>query len=115
MSERYLITAARYVELNPVRAKIAENAWKYRWSSEPAHIKGCDDELVKVQPLLELIDDWQAFLCEGVEKKEVDRLHLHERTGRPLGDLDFISKIEDMLCRVLRKQKPGPKRTAVWS
>jgi len=112
MSAEYLISAARYVELNPVRAKITEEPWTYTWSSAAAHMKRQDDELVKVQPLLDLVNDWQAFLDEDVKKEEAERLHLHERTGRPLGDLKFIGRIENMICRVLQKQKPGPKKTS---
>jgi hypothetical protein len=32
------------------------------------------------------------------------------RTGRPLGDLKFIEKLEKITGRLLRKKKPGPKR-----
>jgi len=44
--------------------------------------------------------------------EEVDLLHLHERTGRPLGKGDFIDKLEIELGRRLRPQKPGPKKKA---
>jgi putative transposase len=30
--------AAKYVELNPVRAKICRLPWRYKWSSAAAHI-----------------------------------------------------------------------------
>jgi putative transposase len=30
---RYLANATRYVELNPVRARLEGAAWKYRWSN----------------------------------------------------------------------------------
>jgi putative transposase len=115
MSEEYLISAARYVELNPVRAKITKEPQAYKWSSAAAHVNGQDDELVRVQLLLELVDDWQAFLYEDVKKEEVVRLHLHERTGRPLGDVNFVGRIENMICRILQRQKPGPKRTTTKS
>ena len=38
MEESYLIAAAAYVELNPVKAKMVSEAWDYRWSSVHAHI-----------------------------------------------------------------------------
>ncbi|MFZ3114420.1 MAG: hypothetical protein WA121_02310, partial [Syntrophales bacterium] len=34
----------------------------------------------------------------------------HERTGRPLGDAGFLKRIEESVCRVLQRQKPGPKQ-----
>jgi putative transposase len=34
----------------------------------------------------------------------------HERTGRVLGDDDFQKRLEKKLGRILRRQKPGPKK-----
>ncbi len=38
MSESHLLTALQYVERNPVRAKLAANAWDWPWSSARAHV-----------------------------------------------------------------------------
>ena len=43
MDETYLLCAARYIELNPVRAKLVGDAAEWRWSSAPAHLAGKDD------------------------------------------------------------------------
>src|SRR3974377_2186678 len=40
MDESYLLAAARYVELNPVRAKLVLAPRAYRWSSARAHLRG---------------------------------------------------------------------------
>ncbi len=40
MDEPYLLAAARYVELNPVRAKLAGSPDEWRWSSTRAHMIG---------------------------------------------------------------------------
>jgi hypothetical protein len=32
----------------------------------------------------------------------------HTRTGRPMGDESFVTYVESMLGRMLRKRKPGP-------
>lgn len=109
MDERYLLAAARYVELNPYRARLTDKAEKYPWSSAAAHIKGIDDQLVKVSPLLDMVDDWRGFLSEDVSAKEIDRFQHHERTGRPLGDDGFVTNIEKVVNRLIKKQKPGPK------
>jgi len=50
MDEDYLLAACRYVELNPVRAKMCARPEEYRWSSARAHMSGKDDGLVKVNP-----------------------------------------------------------------
>ena len=39
MEERYLLTAVRYIELNPVRAALVQKPEEYRWSSAAAHLE----------------------------------------------------------------------------
>jgi len=109
MDEHHLLAAARYIEMNPVGADLVKQPEDYRWSSIHAHIEGKDDELVKVAPLLDLIPDWSNFLATSTEE-ELNLLHRHERTGRPLGDLGFVETLEQILGRTLQLQKPGPKK-----
>lgn len=110
MAENYLLAAARYVELNPVRARLTKEAEAYPWSSAAAHISGRDDRLIKVAPLLEMVGDWKLFLSQEIKKSEIDVIRCHERTGRPLGREGFINRLENELDRILHRQKPGPKK-----
>ena len=109
MDEPYLLAAARYIELNPIRAKLLRSAGAYRWSSASAHLMGKDDNLVKVSPLLELMPDCDSFLKSRPNEEEVMVLRRHERTGRPLGSDRFLRGIEKRVGRLLHKLKPGPK------
>ena len=52
MDEDHLMAAARYVAMNPVRARLVERAEDWPWSSVRAHLAGRDDGLVEVGPLL---------------------------------------------------------------
>jgi len=109
MDEPHLLTAMRYVELNPVKAGLAERPEAYRWSSARAHLDGRDDLLVQVQPMLDFVGDWAAYLAMDVDEAELAAMRRHERTGRPLGTPSFIDRLEQQLGRYLRKRKPGPK------
>ncbi|MDH3597367.1 MAG: transposase [Rhodospirillales bacterium] len=109
MDEAHLLAAARYVELNPVRAKLKRRARDWRWSSARAHLAGKDDALVAVAPLLELVPDWRAFLAGGLEEEALEALRRHTRTGRPLGSPAFLEALEARLGRRLRPGKPGPR------
>ncbi len=109
MDEPHLLAAARYVELNPVRAGLCQTAEQWPWSSARAHLRAEDDDLVRVRPLLDLVPDWASYLATHETDGIMDQLHRHARTGRPLGSEDFIKRIEVRLGRVLRPQKPGPK------
>jgi putative transposase len=108
MDERHLLAAARYVSLNPVRARLAPSACDWPWSSARAHVAGRDDALVAVGPLLGRIDDFAAFLAEAEEPETVQRLRGSETTGRPLGGEAFVRDLEQRLGRKLTRDRPGP-------
>ena len=110
MEEQYLLACTKYVELNPVRAGLVKNPEDWRWSSAAAHITGEDDILVKTKPLLKIANKpWKQFLAVDVQDSEIELFRKHERTGRPLGEDAFIEKLEHLLDRTLKPQKPGPK------
>jgi putative transposase len=112
LDEVYLLTCARYIELNPVRAGLCRRPADYPWSSAAAHARGEDDELVQVGPLLRLVPNWAKVVERRIDDQEVRALRRHESTGRPLGGESFIARLEARLGRVLRPQKVGRKRKA---
>jgi len=105
----HLLRCARYVETNPVRAKLVRQPREWRWSSARAHLAGRDDGLVQVAPLLALARDWKNFLGESLAPDEIEEIHARERTGRPLGAPRFVARLEKKLGRTLAPQKRGPK------
>ena len=111
MDERYLLAAARYVEMNPVAAGMAALPGEYRWSSAAALLAGKDDQLVKVKPLLDIVTDWQGFMAL-TDEEDLALLKKHERSGRPLGEVTFVERLEGELERLLRPAKRGPKPKA---
>ena len=113
MDEEHLYLAVRYVELNPVRARVVREAEDYPWSSAPAHILGKTDRLLSPFYLTERIKDWRAYLREGLEAEVSEVFRKHESTGRPLGDEDFLIRLEKITGRILRKRKAGRPKKAV--
>ena len=115
MDEPHLLAAARYIERNPVRAGLRQTVEQWPWSSARAHLRGDDEELVRVRPMLDLIPDWASYLTDADADPNpgpdhgADHFHRHARTGRPLGSDAFIDALETRLGRALRPQKPGPK------
>ena len=108
MDELHTFNAVRYAELNPVRARICQTAEEWPWSSVHAHMRKEDDLLVRVGPMLERVDDWEAYLGEGIPESALKLIRHHGRTGRPVGSEDFIRTLERKTGRSLRKRKPGP-------
>ena len=93
LDDYYLLAAARYVELNPVRAGLVRRAEQWPWSSAAAHLAGRDDALAQVAPLLEVVRDWRRFLSELGPEGLPARLRTHENTGRPLGNEAFVARL----------------------
>lgn len=110
MDEKYLLACVRYVENNPVRAKLSDQADGWKWSSAKAHISGKNDGLVTVNPLLDLVKkDWKKFLNITVPDNEISDMHKHERTGRPLCAPWLLDQLEALLGQSLKPKKPGRK------
>jgi len=109
MDQRYFIAAVRYVERNPVRAGLTENAEDFLWSSARAHVMKRQDALISSNSWFSNIDDWVAFLRQPDHESDIELLRKHARTGRPLGDRKFLLELEKLTGRRLIKMKPGRK------
>lgn len=107
--------ALKYVELNPVRARLCRRAWRYAWSSAAAHT----DAKARSE-LLNLVwwyarfsaPAWREELSADLTDEDVARLRVRTRTGRPLGSDAFLSKLETLLGRRLRPLPVGRPRKA---
>jgi putative transposase len=113
LDEGYTFNAIRYVERNPVRARMVPNASDYQWSSARVHCGIGDDPLVDLSwPGLKEIGDWAAWV--DIPNNQVDDCTLRKNTftGRPCGDQSFVRSIEMLTGRVLSPRKRGPKPKA---
>ena len=109
MDERHLISAVRYVSLNPVRARLAPRAEDWAWSSVRAHLKGKDDGLVTVRPVLDRVERFAELLHPEADDPAFALLRAAESTGRPLANADFIADLERRLGRPIARRAPGRK------
>ena len=114
VDERHYWEAIRYVERNPVRARILRRAWRYRWSSAAAHCGEAGDQagvLDLAQWAEESADrDWKAALRQWQDEEMVLSLRLGTSRGRPLGSDGFASKLEKLVGRRLRPLPVGRPR-----
>jgi len=109
--------AMKYVELNPVRARLCRKPWRYEWSSAAAHVdEQAESDLLDLRKWYRRIsaEQWRADLAEGLTEVEMDRLRLRTHTGQPLGSDCFLSKLDTALGRCVRPLPRGrPKKTAL--
>ena len=110
LDEKHAAAAMRYVEQNPVRARLVRKPWRYRWSSASAHVGGED-----LSGLLNLERwrrkwteaEWRSMVSEGLDDVVVDLMRRHTSRGRPLGSDSFLSKVERLVGRRVRALPPG--------
>ncbi len=111
MDEAHLMAAARYVALNPVRAKLVKRAEDWRWSSVRAHLSRRDDGVVATAPILERCGgDFAALIASEPAPALIAALRGGETIGRPLGSPSFLDRVATLTGRNPRPAKRGPKR-----
>jgi len=94
MDLTYCMNAIRYVERNPVRAGIVDQAEGYRWSSAAAHCGLRDDLLLSDQcPLVAVIGHWSSWLAQSADCSVEHLIREHTSTGRPLGSKSFLVRV----------------------
>jgi putative transposase len=102
--------AAKYVELNPVRAKICRLPCHYEWSSASAHTNPkARSNLLNLSDWRKMISEkeWQNELKRGIDKEKISTIRLSTHTGRPLGTDGFLSKLEKLLGKRVRPLPVG--------
>ncbi len=109
MDEDHLLSAVRYVALNPVRAGLVSRATDWRWSSVHAHLKGADDDLVVVKPILERTGNFAEWIARGADDASFVAIRAAEGIGRPLGTPEFVADLERRFGRPIARRAPGRK------
>lgn len=106
-----LAVVMRYVELNPVRAGLAERPEEYEWSSAAAHAGAPDQwNLLSLDSWMDWSrpEEWALSLSESTEDAENIRKSTH--SGRPYGSECFAVEAEKLLGRRLLAGKRGRPR-----
>lgn len=116
LDDCHLWAALRYVELNPVRARMVAMAVQWPWSSAAVH---CGTAVSS--PWLEMeqwrkrwsVAEWNQYLAGREEPSDLAALRQCTHTGRPLGTPDFVTALEQSTSRPLAPRKGGrPKKSA---
>lgn len=110
LDNHHVYAAVRYVENNPVRAKLVNRAYDYPWSRSSAryHVyKEANPILADECYLTKEIENWAAYLMTNDDDELINNIRKNMKTGRPCGDDGFIEKIESSLDRRLRALPRG--------
>lgn len=117
----YLLNCMRYIELNPVLAKLVKTAVAYRWSSYAANARGIKDSLITHHEIFLALgrtkqfrqDAYKALFKANMEKVTIDDIRAAWQTGTPLGNEQFREKIEQTLQVKVGQAKRGRPKKAL--
>lgn len=118
--DEYLLACSRYIELNPVRAKIVEDPRNYPWSSFGFRAEGKSDTLLdedsvylslgKTKREREL--NYKKCFLGNIPDEEINVMRTATQKGGIIGTEEFISKISRLLSReVVLKPRGRPKKS----
>ena len=128
--EGYLLRCMRYIELNPVRAKIVANAGAYRWSSFSANATGRENVMTTPHPVYQKLGDTQEARAyayrksfdeepEGVDRSVIDEeIRSATRQGVLIAGTTYAADVARRLNREVtakprgRPKKKGPEKGA---
>ncbi|NLO92260.1 MAG: transposase, partial [Elusimicrobia bacterium] len=104
LDNKHLMTAAKYVERNPVRARMTNTPMDWEWSSNRNNTSG---KTKLFQYINSTPEEWKAYTAQADSPEIADNIRLHTRTGKPLGNLPFIVRLENALRRKLQTMPKG--------
>lgn len=118
--DTYLLRCYRYIELNPVRAKMCSDPAEYAWSSHGANALGLHDALVHPHPTYLRLGEspeercaaYRAIALETLSDEDIEAIRLHLQRQHALGSDRFRTAIEAQLARPAGPLKIGrPRKT----
>ena len=111
----YLLQCYRYIELNPVRARMVEDPGNYEWSSFGYNAQGKTRPLVHPHPIYQSLgasdsvrqERYREWVMEAVDSSETDAIRLNLQRQHALGSERFRIAIEKQLNRRAGPAKIG--------
>ena len=110
MDEDHLGAVLRTVALNPVRARLVDQATQWPWSSVQAQLELVrDDHVTDTDLVCARYPDFAALIAAHEDEVQSNAPRGAESIGRPLGDAAFLDRLEHLTGRTLRPAKRRPK------
>jgi putative transposase len=114
-ADRHLLACMAYIDLNPVRAGLVEEAGAYPWSSYAHFVGRRNDRLVTPHPLFWELGNtpfsreaaYAELVQSGVSKTQQQALTDSALRGWALGEKDFVADLQRRTARRLARTKVG--------
>ena len=119
-NDEHLLAVLRYIEANPLRAKIAERAEDYPWSSYPVHGNGAASQLIDRLIVYEKLSPsagvrqrkWCQAVHRPLEEETLQSIRRSSESGLPYGDAGWVQRLAKQLNLDLTIRPRGRPRKA---
>jgi len=120
-SESYLLTCHRYIELNPVRAKMVPHAAAYAWSTYGHYAGNRVDRVVSAYAQFHALGTsaderraaFRALCAVPLDARVLEQIRIAINTDSALGSERFMQEAEAQLGRSVRPPQRGRPRKDV--
>lgn len=117
-TEQYLLVCQRYIELNPVRARMVKAPEAYPWSSYRANALGTDDALVTPHVVYASLGKhdvdrraaYRHLFLEDLPEQLLAEIRHASNSNRPLGPESFLEEVSQAAGRRPVQRRPGRPR-----
>ncbi|WP_290648996.1 transposase [Aquisalimonas sp.] len=114
-SDSHLLACCRYIELNPVRARMVPDPGDYPWSSYRQRLGRESGTWIDLDPCYvelgandaERRERYRSFVEQGVPEKELALLRDALQRGQLTGDRRFVDEVENILGRRIESRGRG--------
>jgi putative transposase len=119
-TDRYFLACQRYIELNPVRAGVVEDAADFRWSSAQHHLGIRSDALVSDHSVFWTLGNtpfereaaYRELLAQGMGVDEAGAITQATLRARVLGSSGFVEQLSRITDRPISQRPRGRPRRA---
>lgn len=117
--ERYFLTCQRYIELNPVRAKMVDHPAQHSWSSYRSNAEGASNELLTPHHLYSLLAQdsagrqaaYRDLFKDELPSEQLDFIRRATNGNFALGDVPFVKQAADVLAQYVEPRLAGRPRS----
>lgn len=111
-SDRYLLAVIKYVERNPVRARIVRTVESWKWGSGYRKLNGTPNEQTLITPPpIDLPDHYRVWVNQPEKEDELEDVRISVNKGKPFGSMKWTERMVRHFGLELTTRKPGrPKK-----
>jgi putative transposase len=115
-SDAYLLSCCRYIELNPVRARMVPEPASYPWSSYGERMGQATDLVgLDQDPCYEALardearrrERYRQFVVQGIPERELKLIRDAVQRGQLTGDHRFVNQMERIIGRRVEARGQG--------